>query len=234
MVTPRFAADWFAPLRDRAILSCQAPAGSPLNEPSIIAATALACLNNGAAAVRIESPERVAAVRAIAPDAQIIGLWKQTYPDSSVYITPQFHHAAAIAAAGADIIAIDATARPRPGGETLVELIARIHDELDKPVMADLDTITSAQGAIAAGADLLGTTLYGYTEATAHQTPPGFDLLTALVEHQVDRPILCEGGIASPAAARRAIDLGAFAVVIGTAVTGIDLQTAAYCKAVAG
>jgi N-acylglucosamine-6-phosphate 2-epimerase len=170
-------------------------------------------------------------VRSQSPTNPIIGLWKQQLPGYEVYITPQFHHAAAIALAGADIIAIDATLRERPGGETVETLIARIHDELGKLVMADVDTIESAIAARTAGADLVGTTLYGYTAQTKHLSPPGFDLLTQLVE-QLDVPAICEGGIASPQMARDALKLGAYAVVVGTAITGIDLQVKAYQEAI--
>ncbi|WP_254721687.1 HisA/HisF-related TIM barrel protein [Kovacikia minuta] len=73
--------------------------------------------------------------------------------------------------------------------------------------------------------------MYGYTAATQHQTPPGFDLLAQMVE-KLSVPIICEGGIHSPQMARRAIDLGADAVVVGTAITGIDLQVKAYREAI--
>ena len=176
--------------------------------------------------VRIDTPAHIKAVREKVK-LPIIGLWKQQIPSYEVYITPQFHHAQAIAIAGADIIAIDATLRDRPDGETLQTLISRIHDELGKPVMADVDTIENALAAAAAGADIVGTTLYGYTAATKHLIPPGFDLLTQMVE-QLNVPAICEGGIASPQMAKQALELGAYAVVVGTAITGIDINVKAY------
>ncbi|NER82377.1 MAG: N-acetylmannosamine-6-phosphate 2-epimerase, partial [Leptolyngbya sp. SIO1D8] len=160
----------------------------------------------------------------------IIGLWKQLIPGSEVYITPQFHHAQAVASAGADIIAIDATSRLRPGGEHLAKLISRIHQELGKPVMADIDTLTAAKVAVEAGTDLLGTTLYGYTKSTKMLKPPGFELLADMVA-KFSHPCICEGGIASPQAAKQAFDLGAFSVVVGTAITGIDMLVEQYCSA---
>ncbi|MDX2239138.1 MAG: N-acetylmannosamine-6-phosphate 2-epimerase [Leptolyngbyaceae cyanobacterium bins.302] len=209
------------------IVSCQAPVGSPMHEPSVIAAMAQASINQGAVGVRIESPAHVEAVRSRV-SAPIIGLWKQQIPGFDVYITPQFHHAAAIAQAGADIIAIDATSRPRPEGETLESLIQRIQAELGKPVMADVDTLDNAIAAVQAGADIVGTTLYGYTQETHHLKPPGFDLLAQLVE--LDTFVICEGGIASAQMAKQAIVLGANAIVVGTAITGVDLQVKAYCN----
>ena len=213
------------------IVSCQAPVDSPLHDPIIIAAMAQAASNQGASGVRIDTPAHIEAVRRQLPTTPIIGLWKQPLPEFDVYITPQFHHAALVASAGADIIAIDATLRQRPGGETVETLIARIHEELDKPVMADVDTIENAIAAQKAGADFVGTTLYGYTAQTKHLSPPGFDLLTQLVK-QLDIPAICEGGIASPQMAQDALKLGAYAVVVGTAITGIDLQVKAYQQAI--
>ena len=213
------------------IISCQAPVDSPLYEPQIIAAIAQAAVNNGAVAVRIDTPAHITAVRDRVR-VPIIGLWKQVIAGSEVYITPQFHHAAAVAASGADIIAIDATVRNRPGGETISHIIARIHQELGKPVMADVDTIEAAILAVKAGADIVGTTLFGYTAATKNFSPPGWELLSQIVQ-QLDVPAICEGGIASPQMARQAQDLGAYAVVVGTAITGIDLQVRAYKKELA-
>ncbi|XGV96405.1 MAG: N-acetylmannosamine-6-phosphate 2-epimerase [Leptolyngbya sp. BL-A-14] len=212
------------------IVSCQAPIDSPMHAPVVISAMAQAAINQGAVGVRLDTPAHVEAVRAQIA-APIIGLWKQQIPGFEVYITPQFHHAQTIAQAGADVIAIDATSRDRPGGETVASLIARIHDELGKLVMADIDTLEAAIVAAEAGADLVGTTLYGYTAATQQQTPPGFDLLAAMVK-AIDVPLICEGGIASPQMARKALELGAYAVVVGTAITGIDLQVKAYNAAI--
>jgi N-acylglucosamine-6-phosphate 2-epimerase len=196
----------------------------------VITAIAQACINQGAVGLRLDTPAHIQAVRQALPTVPIIGLWKQTFPGSTVYITPQFVHAEAVAAAGADIIALDCTLRPRPQGEDAAELIHQIKTRLGKPVMADVDTLESALFASAAGADLVGTTLFGYTEATQNLRPPGFDLLREILIH-TDSPVICEGGIASPSMARRALGMGAFAVVVGTAITGIDLQVQSYCKA---
>ena len=211
------------------IVSCQAPAESPMHQPEVIAAMAEAAVNQGAIAIRLDTPAHVKAVRQKI-SLPIIGLWKQQIPGFEVYITPQFDHAAAIAQAGSDIIAIDATARSRPNQETVATLIERIHTELGKLVMADVDTLAAAIAAADAGADLIGTTLYGYTAETQHLRPPGFDLLAELVKN-LQVPIICEGGIASPQMAKHALDLGAYAVVVGTAITGIDLQVKAYATA---
>lgn len=213
------------------IVSCQAPIDSPLHNPVVIAAMAQASVNRGAVGVRIDTPAHIKAVREQCPTTPIIGLWKQQMPGCEVYITPQFHHAASVASAGADIIAIDATLRERPDRETVNTLVTQIHEELGKLVMADVDTLENAIASQNAGADFIGTTLYGYTAQTQHLSPPGFDLLSEMVK-QIEVPIICEGGIASPQMAREALKLGAYAVVVGTAITGIDLQVQAYQKAI--
>jgi N-acylglucosamine-6-phosphate 2-epimerase len=209
------------------IVSCQAPADSPLHNPIVIAAMAQSAVNQGATGVRIDTPAHIAAVRKQI-SAPIIGIWKQQLPGCEIYITPRFEDAQAIALAGSDIIAIDATLRNRPAGEEdLKTLIARIHNELGKLVMADVDTIESAIAAAATGADIVATTLFGYTAATKHLSPPGFELLAQMVE-KLKVPVICEGGIASPEMAKKALDLGASAVVVGTDITGIDIKVAAY------
>lgn len=211
-------------LRSGLIVSCQASADSPLNHPTIIAAIAEAAIAQNAVAVRINTPEQIAAVRQRI-SAPILGLWKQRTPDSEIYITPTFDHACAIAEAGADLIAIDATLRDRP--EPLETLIERIHRHLNKLVVADVDCLEAAIVATSAGADLIATTLYSYTPSTKDCTLPGFELVSQIAE-KLDIPVLCEGGIASPEMARQALDLGAYAVVVGTAITGIEAQVQAF------
>ena len=187
---------------------------------------AQASINQGAVAVRIDTPSHIRAVRQRISQP-IIGLWKQQIPGCAVYITPRFADAVAIAETGADIIAIDATLRERPGGETFPTLITQIHQKLGKAVMADVDTIEAAQLAAATGADFIATTLYGYTKLTKTEIPPGFQLLKQMVEN-LAMPAICEGGIASPTMAKKAMNLGAYAVVVGTDITGIDSKVKAY------
>lgn len=221
--------DLISTLKKGLIVSCQAPVNSPLHDPVIIAAMAEASVNNGAVGVRIDTPNHIQAVRKKV-NVPIIGLWKQIIQGYEVYITPQYHHAVAVAEAGADIIAIDATLRHRPNDEKLADMINKIHQELGKPVMADVDTITSAKAAVDAGADIVGTTLFGYTAATNNFSPPAWELLAEMVD-EFTIPVICEGGISSPEMAKKALDLGAYAVVVGTAITGIDLLVKAYKSA---
>ena len=219
-------------LKGGLIVSCQAPVDSPLSDPEVIATMSQAAINQGAVGVRIDTPAHIRAVRKRVK-APIIGLWKQQISGFDVYITPQFEQALAIAEAGADIIAIDATLRDRPKGETVAGLIQQIHYSLNKPVMADIDTLEAAIAAAKAGADLVGTTLYGYTAQTQQNTPPAYNLLVEMGK-ELSVPTVCEGGVASPQMARKALDLGAYTVVVGTAITGIDAQIKAYHSAIRG
>jgi len=211
------------------IVSVQAPEGSPMRHPDVIAAMAEASLRNGAIGVRLESPEHIGAVRERCPNALIVGLWKRSWQDSSVYITPRWHEVQAVWGAGADVVALDATDRPRPDGEALENLVKRARDDLGAPLMADVDTVENGLRAASLGCDWIGTTLFGYTEITRESKPPGFHLLKSLRAQLPDETsLICEGGIASPKTAEEALALGADAVVVGTAITGVDLQVAAY------
>ena len=219
-------------LRGGLIVSVQAPEGSPLRQPAVIAAMAEACLANGAVGVRLESPEHIGAVRRRCPDALIIGLWKRTDADSPVYITPGWAEIAAVWSAGADVIALDATDRPRPGAADLPQLIQRCREELGAPLMADVDSVANGLRAAELGCAWVGTTLYGYTKATGPCQPPAWDLLAPLRRQLPDAvALICEGGIASAQQAVRAQGEGADAVVVGTAITGVDLQVSAYVRA---
>lgn len=214
------------------IVSVQAPEGSPLRDPTVIAAMAEASLRNGATGVRLESPEHIGAVRRRCPEALIIGLWKRSIAGSSVYITPRWEEIRAVWGAGANVVAIDATDRPRPGDDNLETLVERAGAELGAPLMADVDTLENGLRAAALGCLWVGTTLFGYTEVTRQRRPPAWELLTPLRERlPAVTGLICEGGITTTAQARQALKQGADAVVVGTAITGVDLQVAAYVDA---
>ena len=215
------------------IVSVQAPEGSPMRQNEVIAAMAEASLNNGAIGVRLESPEHIGAVRRRCPQALIVGLWKRSFADSPVYITPGWAEIQAVWAAGADVIALDATERHRPQGQDLAELVARARQELGAVLMADVDSLANGLKAAELGCHWVGTTLFGYTEATAAEAPPALALLAGLRQQlPASALLICEGGIASGPQARQALEAGADAVVVGTAITGVDLQVAAYCRAI--
>ena len=207
-------------LRGKLIVSCQAPFGSPLNEPAIISAMALTAEQEGAAGVRLNYLANIQAARQRI-SIPIIGIEKVVTDGFDVYITPTFSIAEQLAQSGADIIALDATRRPRPNGEIIEALIPRIRKNLQRPVMADIATFEEGLFAADCGADIVATTLCGYTAESQGASLPALNLLENLAR-RLPVPIICEGGVASPEDLRRAFDAGAFAVVVGTAITGIN------------
>lgn len=209
------------------VVSCQALPGEPLHGPRMIAAMARSAVLGGAAAVRVNSVDDIAEVRA-ALSVPVIGLWKDG--DSGVYITPTLDHGLAVAAAGADIVAIDATDRPRPDGRTLAETIDELHKRTGALVMADVSNYQEGVAAAAAGADLVGTTLAGYTGEESAASGPDLHLLEQLAK-QLEIPVLAEGRIDTPEQAAQALAGGAFAVVVGTAITRPILITARFAQA---
>jgi N-acylglucosamine-6-phosphate 2-epimerase len=216
-------------LKGRLIVSCQASKGEPLCAPEHIVALSLSALNGGASALRLEGAENVAAVRA-KTKVPIVALTKSEIPDnarlSSVYITPTYADAKSLADAGADVVALDATIRARPGGESLKQIVERIHKELAKLVWADLSSFADAQPAVDAGVDILSTTLSGYTAETQtpHDAGPDFKLLERLCQ-EFTKPVMLEGRVWTPEEVRRAFELGAHAVVVGSAITRPQLIT---------
>ncbi|MGH9831681.1 MAG: N-acetylmannosamine-6-phosphate 2-epimerase [Blastocatellia bacterium] len=216
-------------LRGKLIVSCQARAGSPLDNPYIISAFALTAEQNGAAGVRINTPDHIAATKARV-SVPIIGIEKVVTDGSDVYITPTFAAARRVSMSGAGIIAIDGTQRPRPDGERLDFLIQRIQTELQKPVVADISTYDEGLYAVDCGAEIIATTLCGHTAESRGATSPAFDLLERLTM-RLSQPVICEGGVVSPDHVRRAFDCGAFAVVVGAAITGAGSLTRQFAAA---
>ena len=206
-------------LRGGLIVSCQAPKGSPLDDSQIIAALALVSEQNGAVGVRINSSEHVAAAKSHV-GVPIIGIEKVVSETSDVYITPTLDVASRLVSSGANIIAMDATRRRRPNGERLEDLIRQMQEEFKRPVMADVAMLDEGLHAADCGAKIVATTLRGYTAESRGAQLPAFDLLEELA-NRVSVPVICEGGVSSPEQVRQAFDCGAFAVVVGTAITGI-------------
>jgi N-acylglucosamine-6-phosphate 2-epimerase len=205
-------------LRGGLIVSVQAWRGSALDDPRVIAAMARAAQDGGAVAVRIQGVEHLQAVRERVA-LPMIGLVKCEYAGFEPYITPTLSEAAAVIAAGAEIVAFDATARPRPDGSGLIDVIAAVH-AAGRLAMADCSSVEDAAAARSAGADILATTLCGYTPATEGHALPALDLVGEM--SQMGAFCICEGGIHAPAVVRAALDAGADAVVVGTAITNVD------------
>ncbi len=214
------------------IVSCQAPNGSPLRQPAVMAAMARAAEMGGAAGIRAHGVEDITAIKACVR-APVIGIYKLPLDGFDILITPTLESAREIAAVGADIIALDATNRPRPDGLTPTQAIQLYKAELGLPIMADISTLDEGIAAAEAGADIVATTMSGYTPYSPQQEAPDFDLIAALAA-RIRTPIITEGRIARPEDARHALDLGAHAVVVGTAITAIDWVTRRYVQALPG
>ena len=205
-------------LRGGLIVSVQADAQSLLNTPATIALLAQVAVANGAAGVRIEGAARIAAVRS-AVAVPIVGIVKRVHPGFAPYITSTLEEIAEVAAAGADVVAFDATSRPHAGGTPLAALVAAVR-AAGCAAMADCSDAQDAAAAAEAGADIVATTLAGYTDATRGRTLPALDVVgTMSARHPF---VVCEGGIATPEVARAAFVAGAAAIVVGTAITNVD------------
>ncbi|MFF2777448.1 N-acetylmannosamine-6-phosphate 2-epimerase [Streptomyces sp. NPDC058052] len=217
-------------LRGALIVSCQAYPGEPLRDPDTMRRMAMAVRDGGAGGIRAQGLDDLRAIRG-ALDLPLIGLWKDG--TEGVYITPTARHALAVLDAGADVVALDATDRPRPDGRPLAESIEVVR-AAGGLVMADVSTYEEGVRAAALGAHLVGTTLSGYTPATYDRKAAGPDLeLVERLAGALDVPVIAEGRIHSPAQAARALAHGAHAVVVGTAITHPTTLTAWFAAAVA-
>jgi len=216
------------------IVSCQAEDHEPLGKPEILAAMAKAAVMGGAAGIRACYPQNISAIKT-AVDVPVIGIYKKVYPDSEVFISATLWENREVAATKSEIIALDATARLRPNGEKLAEIIAVLRRESDALLMADISTLNEGIRAAEMGFDLVGTTLAGYTaysRAGLNEYAPDFNLITKLARELNSRvPLIAEGRIWNPSDARKALDLGAYAVVVGSAITRPWLITERFVKA---
>lgn len=209
------ASELIESLRGKLIVSCQAYPGEPLRHPETMAQMALAAERGGAAAIRCQGLADISAIKGQVK-VPVIGLWKEG--DEGVYITPTLRHARACIMAGSDIVAIDATRRPRPDGLTYAETVAALHED-GSLVMADCGSIDDARMAVEAGTDIISTTLSGYTGERPKTDGPDFELLDQMLAEFPDVPVICEGRVHTPEQAKAVIERGALAVVVGTAIT---------------
>ena len=220
-------------LRGSIIVSCQMAPGGPMDGEEFVVGFALAARDGGAKGLRIQGARNVAAVAA-ACLLPVIGLVKRDLADSPVRITALLEDVHALADAGAPIIAFDATARPRP--VMVPELIAAIHAR-GRLAMADCSDIAEMRAALAAGADVIASTMSGYTGGTVpvgQAAPAGPDLALVREGAKLGTPLFAEGRYNTPALAAEAITAGAHAVVVGTAITRPETITAWYAAAIAG
>ncbi len=218
-------------LKNKLIVSCQAEGNSPFNSPEGVTMFAKAAILGGASAIRSEGIEKTKMIIE-QTNVPIIGLVKSKFEDGSVRITGSFKDVEDLISIGTHIIAIDGTFRKR---ENLSgpDFIEAVKSKFNCLIMADIAKLDEAIACKEAGADLISTTLNGYTTETISDKvkEPNYDLVNQLVK-RIKTPVVAEGRVNTPEAAKKMIELGAYAVVIGTAITRPHIITSWYVEAI--
>ncbi len=198
------------------IVSVQSTKGDPTHNKECKEAFIKSAIIGGAKGLRLASEHDIKKAKMLYPKIPVIGITKpdkipQNYKEL-VYITPSAEDALKLIAWGADIVAFDGTKR-----HNYKPIIETVKNAL-KLAMADISTYEEGLAARSAGADIISTTLSGYTTYSKQSDEPDFELLEKLVKN-VDCPVVLEGRIWERTQAARAIDIGAHAVVVGSAIT---------------
>lgn len=215
------------------VVSCQAEGNSPFNNPDDVAKFAITAQMGGAVAIRTEGVEKTKAILKQV-NLPVISLVKSEFENGFVRITGRFSDVEDLKATGCHMIAIDGTFRQREG-LTGPEFIQKVKEKYNVLIMADIATVEEAEACIKAGADCISTTLAGYTPETQGQAgdKPNYGLLEKLTGMFGNRvPVIAEGRFNSPGAAKKAIELGAWAVVVGSAITRPHLITKWFSDAI--
>lgn len=210
------------------IVSCQALPDEPLHGPEIMARMAVAAAEGGAIAIRANGAADVRAIKQ-AVALPVIGIVKRNYPDSDVYITPTLREIEELLEAGADIIAFDGTRQTRPEHSTLEQIIDLLKAS-PAASMADISTLEEALYAESLGVSCVSTTLSGYTLYSRQQEGPNLELLEQAAR-RLEIPVIAEGRISHPAQVEAALNLGAYAVVVGSAITRPQMITRPFAAA---
>lgn len=218
-------------LKGKIIVSSQAMPEEPFYEEKCMLAMMQSVINGGAAGLRVAGVRDVINARTF--NVPTIGLTKpDKLPEnwkSVVYITPGIKQVKELIEAGADIIAFDGTSRPRPDGSDLKQIIELIHFA-GRLAMADISTYEEGLNCAELGADIISTTLAGYTEESLTDSEsPNFELLKKLVD-SMSKPVFLEGRVWNPQEVKKAFELGAHSVVIGSAITRPHLITKRFTE----
>ena len=224
MVDPRLR-----PLMNGLIVSCQVPDDTAINTPEFIAAQALTVLQAGAVGIRAQGIKNIEAIAKVTT-SPLIGLIKRYDESSAVYITPSVSDVVELQNAGATIVAVDATGRPRPGGQTLEDFVTQVRLESKVLLLADVDSVESALQAEALGFEAVATTLSGYTSIPVDGLP-NIKLIEQIFR-KVGIPVIAEGGFSQPHSVSEAFSVGALSVCIGTAITNPYLLTKHFLNAI--
>ena len=207
-------------IKGQLIVSCQALPSEPLyvEEKSIMYLMARAAKQAGSPCIRTSSIRDVLAIKE-ETDLPVIGIIKIVYDGYDSYITPTMKEVDELYAADADIIALDCAMRRRGDGSTINEFIAQIKEKYpDVVLMADISTYEEGVNAWKCGVDFVGTTLSGYTDYSPKVDGPDVELVKKLSE-TIDIPVIAEGKVHYPDEAVQMLEAGAYAVVVGGAIT---------------
>lgn len=219
-------------LRHKLIVSCQALPDEPLHSDFIMARMAVATKEGGASGIRANSVVDIAAIQK-AVDLPIIGIIKRDYQDADVYITATMKEVDELMTVRPNIIAIDATTSTRPNGESLKEFFQKAKEKYpDQLWMADCSTIDEMLAADQLGFDFIGTTLVGYTKQSQGDKIESndFEIIRKALS-KLSHPLIAEGNIDTPDKVRRVLELGAYSVVVGSAITRPQLITKKFVEA---
>lgn len=220
-------------LKGQLIVSCQALPQEPLHSSFIMGRMARAAKEGGAAGIRANMKEDIKEIQEVT-GLPIIGIVKRDYPDSAVYITPTMKEIEELMEVKPEIVAIDATGALRPGNVTLADFFHQIKEKYpEQKLMADCSTIEEALFADELGFDFIGTTMVGYTPQSKGLKieENDFEILRTILK-KVKHPVIAEGNVNSPEKAKRVIELGSYAVVVGSSITRPQLITKGYAEAV--
>ena len=209
---------FFDKIYRRLVVSCQALPDEPLHSPYIMSKMAVAATQAGASGIRANSVEDIHEIKKVT-NLPIIGIIKQDYDNSEVFITPTLKEIELLVNEGVDMIALDATSRVRPDGHTITEIFPEIRRTYPAQLfMADCSTLEEGIQAEKIGFDAVGTTLSGYTEYTKDVKLPNIKLIKEFVEY-LSVPIIAEGGISSPEELKEVMATGVHSAVVGSAIT---------------
>ena len=220
-------------IRHGLIVSCQALENEPLYRPEggIMPLMAKAAAQSGAVGIRANTVRDIMQIKE-AVDLPVIGIIKKDYPGTSMYITVTMAEVDALVGCGVDILAVQGTSALRPDGSTAAEFIRAVKEKYpDQLLMADIATLEEAMACAEAGADFVGTTMRGYTSETQGINDIDFAFVARLAA-SCPAKVIAEGHIHTPEQARQALEAGAYALVVGGAITRPAEITARFTSAI--
>ena len=217
------------------IVSCQVQHDDPVYSEEFVVKMAIAAQWGGAVGIRANSPEQIRNIKKVV-DLPMIGLWKIWHDDTDVFITPTLEAAKAVWEAGAEVIALDCTEQITHEGRPAYKLLPIVKREIPEAlIFADVSTYDEAARAVKMGADIIGPTLYGYTESTKDIELPDLREFARMCRDFGDKAcIMMEGHIYTPEDAMKCLYLGAHSVVVGSAITRPHLTTKRFVDLLSG